>query len=658
MATFYIDPDSGNDASAGTSFAAAWQTITLGATAARIAPGDTIRIKASPLPTNTGVTGTWTSLSKDLTLSAALTKTIENCEAAWTGLVNVTATTTTTRRQGSNAASLAIAAGFTTGPVAFFDPGSSQDFSSYEQVSLWFRSNVANIASGVFELQLCSDALGVVVVDTLTIPATAGANAWNAVVINKGSALGSSIRSVTLNAVSDPGTVTVILDNIIACKAAANAGSITHRSLIGKGTGTEAAQWYPIQSIDGTAIEISMGIDSTPAANRGIYITSEAVALYKREAFLTTPVNAAGTVVAATTDAGTATSPIAYSGGWNRTDMSTQNSGEDGFSWFTGQNGLGIGFNWPQNYNTVERLGLAYYTQGFVMTAKKPILTNGRGSGLAASALMVSNGTNGALIDTYIGLSGSNRHLNVAAGADVVMLDSKIQGTQLFDPGNLSGMGEFIRCDFRNGATYSFTVSNGLGWMRGCNFSSSTTGGIQLLTGKLYLENCTIAEATEVGVTTIPERFSYVYSNRHDDTADLHKIFGPLGSVISIADSNRHTLTDIAWKMSPLLAEMDANLALEIEIARIAVLSGTLVTVKAWMKRSNTALTGRLICKGGQIAGVATDVTASVSAGADTYEELTITFTPSAAGVVAILAQAYGGTSHSLYIDDMTISQA
>ena len=44
MSTFYINPAAGNDANDGLSFANAWKTITSGATEARIAPGDEIRI--------------------------------------------------------------------------------------------------------------------------------------------------------------------------------------------------------------------------------------------------------------------------------------------------------------------------------------------------------------------------------------------------------------------------------------------------------------------------------------------------------------------------------------------------------------------------------------------------------------------------------------
>jgi hypothetical protein len=83
-----------------------------------------------------------------------------------------------------------------------------------------------------------------------------------------------------------------------------------------------------------------------------------------------------------------------------------------------------------------------------------------------------------------------------------------------------------------------------------------------------------------------------------------------------------------------------------------------LVTIKAWMRRDNTGLTMRLVCKGGQIAGVTSDVVSAMTAAANTWEELTITFTPTEVGVVEITAEAWGGTTYSGWVDDMTISQA
>ena len=86
--------------------------------------------------------------------------------------------------------------------------------------------------------------------------------------------------------------------------------------------------------------------------------------------------------------------------------------------------------------------------------------------------------------------------------------------------------------------------------------------------------------------------------------------------------------------------------------------AGTLVTVTARMQRSNTGLTMRLECPGGQISGVSSDVSADMTAAANTWETVTITFTPTAAGGVDIYAYAFGGTTYSGYVCNLTASQA
>jgi hypothetical protein len=62
------------------------------------------------------------------------------------------------------------------------------------------------------------------------------------------------------------------------------------------------------------------------------------------------------------------------------------------------------------------------------------------------------------------------------------------------------------------------------------------------------------------------------------------------------------------------------------------------------------------MCKGNQIAGVAADVSSSMTAAADTWEQRTITFTPTETGVVSITVEAYGGTTFIGYADDFSAS--
>jgi hypothetical protein len=121
----------------------------------------------------------------------------------------------------------------------------------------------------------------------------------------------------------------------------------------------------------------------------------------------------------------------------------------------------------------------------------------------------------------------------------------------------------------------------------------------------------------------------------------------------------RHTASGVSWKISPTNASLRiAAYPLDFVLATVAVNADAEVTVTCWMRRSNTGLTGKLVCRGGQIDGVASDVTDSVTEAADTWEQLSIAFTPTEAGVVQIEAWAYGGTTYSLYVDDISITQA
>jgi hypothetical protein len=79
----------------GSSKADAWNTLTSGATLARVQAGDTVRMKAAPDPTLVGG-ATWTQNSKTVTLASAVTADISDCETAWTASANVTATATAT----------------------------------------------------------------------------------------------------------------------------------------------------------------------------------------------------------------------------------------------------------------------------------------------------------------------------------------------------------------------------------------------------------------------------------------------------------------------------------------------------------------------------------------------------------------------------------
>lgn len=667
MAIYYLDYVNGNDANDGTTWALAWKTSTLGATAARIIPLDFVRVAKSPDPTSLGITALWTNLSKTVTLASALNANVDLCETAWTASANVTATASATRKEGSFSASLAIAAGFTTGKVAYKALGASTDFSAYQQLSLWIQNSDAIATGAIFRVCLCSDTIGDTIVDSFYIKAIPSTGQWIALTIDKAAALGAAIQSVALYADSDPGTITLLLDDIITCKAASAADSLSLNSRLSKNSAAYGGDegWWGIQSINGTTVLLDQQRAASATAGRGYSGTTETVTTYKRETIKTDMVTAAATVVQDVMDSGTAGNPITFSGGWN-----TATTTQDGETVFDGQNGFGQGLRInAKSFITIERICCTNYDIGMILNT-----SSSAGNNYNITATNLNNNTSDGIKILYLGLSTINITNMLANGSEGVYF--YIQG------GNYNSSLTFANCN-SNGSTgiqFAYSVRDKINMTNcknngsygiqteatqhdhyfdsaGMTIANNGTAGIyKKYGGHIYLENVTISEATEVNI--VNDYFNAkVFSHNHDGVSGVHKIFTD-GGVIDSEATVRHTASGIAWRLSPLSTNRSSSYPLDLQIAKIAVNASALVTVKAWMRRSNTGLTMSLVCRGGQIAGVASDVVASMTAAIDTWEQIQISFTPSENGVVEIEAWAYGGTAYNGYVDDLEITQA
>lgn len=384
MTIFYVDPVNGNDANAGNTFELRWKTIGQGATAARIAAGDIIRVMKSPDPVNTGMTATWSNLSTTLTLPAAVTQNIALCNtgSTWTGSTNVTSTIGTVRNEGTGSASLAITAAFTTGLAAYFPTG-ALDLSGYQQVSFWLAQTAGAAAlAGEYYLALCSDAVGKTVVHQIPIPAmNSVSNFLRPVTFNLGSAMSSNINSIAFYCVTDKGAVTFIIDNVLACKASSDPDCLTLSHLIGMNNGIDS--WAPIRSINGTTI--TFGSDTGQGLNVSSSTTGYSgpggtnVPLYSllpTERHLS-EASVSGTTYGAVNDSGTANNPITISGGWDTTDMSTQT----GDTWFSGLCSYGCGISVSSvNYINIERIGFTKFQYGLLINTSTYINYTGPGA--------------------------------------------------------------------------------------------------------------------------------------------------------------------------------------------------------------------------------------------------------------------------------------
>lgn len=733
MATFYLDYINGNDANNGSTWALAWKTLTAGPTAARIAPGDTVRIAKSPDPTSLGVNGTWTGTSmiaavapvsstnttpiqmtatdhglftgdsvlitghttntrangiwivgsatthtfallnadgsdsvgngvggatglwrkftnSVITLASSVTQNIALCgnritKTNWTASANVTSTIINTDfKEGAECQQLAVAVGFTTGKAAYFPTG-TLNLSGYQQVSFWIKQTVGTIgAAGSVSLVLCSDTLGDTVVNTISIPALGALAQWSPITVDLGSALGSSIQSIAFYINTDNGAQTFLFDNIIACKASTAPDSLSLTSLVGK----QAGPYTGIQSINGTRVVLDAYTNAQPTMTnlRGYYGTSETVPVYKRETIKTPMAALTTSVVQELQDSGTEGNLITFEGGYN-----TVTSLVDGLTIFDGQNGLGSGiYNLSKTWTSLSLSAVRYYVGVYYTTSaiynevNVELLANNafyalyfQNSGTCNINVTaaVNNNTAGVLIQS------NNCNVNVTNSSSNVASGTYISGNSCIALVNMSanngGQGLYLVGDHNTAV-----INDSPGNANSCR-----------CTGVNYLKNSVLNSTVKVGsFGTVSNQF--LWSTNENGDADTH--FGYTeGGLISSDTVTRHSPSGISWKISPLTPARNSMYPLPLKIATAACIANVPITVSAWFRRTNTGLTARFRCPPDQLFGVSEQIVYA-SAAADTWEQLSITVTPTQKGVLEFWADCWGGTTYSCYVDDVTIA--
>lgn len=664
-------------------------------------------------------TNTVVELASAVTKTVASTGNIGEGRTAWTASANVTCTqgTTVLLKSGDVNDTIAVAAGFTTGKAAYKALGAVTDFSAYNQISFNIVQTSGTIgAASSLSLKLCSDTAGATAVNTINIPALSTTLSTNLTfTIDTGGALGASIQSIGFYVNTDNGAQTFMIDNIIACKDPTSADSLSLSSLIGKNTGTES--WFSIASISDTRVMLSQNKNSLVAGLYGYTGTTETVTAYKRETIKFTVTTNGGVGLGTVQDSGTAGSLIAFEGGWDRTAMTTQNLE----SWFSSNAPGSIGLdatsksyvsfnkmNFSELYTGIQfttctfmeidnihanncynsgisfatnslncKINTAYSVCNNSCVSGTPAISFASGSNFSSlnyAYAINGNGpqTPGAGVggigvsgtNSYVGtiVSCSDNSINILASGGNSIIDtivtSKNSRMVNANTGSISlGNNVVVRnagtISNSNGVSIYFSGAGSI--IYNATTSGATSGGV-LLSVNGTLRNCVIGESTEFITSTFTGQYT-AYSEKHDGTADNHYLYNPYG-VIRSDTTTRHTASGISWKLSPTTVNITDTNPLKLSIAKIACTANNLVTVKAWMQRSNTGLTMHLSCPGGQLAGVSSTVETSVTVAANTWEELTITFTPTEAGVIEVFAVAHGGTTYNGYVDDMTITQA
>lgn len=605
----------------GASWSDAWKTTTSGATAARTQPGDTIRI-AKNSETSASVNATFTSGSKTVTLASALTKTIEHAVSGWTASTNITGSTNANRKYGATATVMTPGAAFGTGKVCYkaIDGGGTQNFSGYTKISFWFRSTSGTvITASTYKICLCSDATGDTIVNEINIPATVGNANWQIVALDYGGALSSSVQSVAIYANSDPGTTAFSFNNIVACNG------VTHETLIGW-TGD---CFYNVQAFDSTTVTIDS--NNTSVGGAGWYGTNGTATLYYVSPFAHLSTNGMHTI----NEGGTRIlGAITYSGGWD-TGTNTQN----GRTYFA-----------SNSVNTA-----ACFTVGRDWVNFKSFVVARFGTGYS--------GTNGVsnIVEDCIFSSCGNAILYGASSKQTFtsckFLNASSEGASA-NPG-----GVFISCVFAN------NTNRGVSLLGPSTFISCTFGNNQAsvifsnidLFGSPYFNatlfrNCLFADIAET--VTAANTFGTLWSFNHDQTAGNHWGF-EYGATINRQSSVVHGSEPVAWRVVHSSSDRNASNVVSMKIGEFAVSASSLVTFKAWVKKDHaTDVSCRIKVLDALYSLPGITETTATKANDTNWEELTITFTPTSAGIVPIYFESWRtGAQSNTYIGSVTCTQ-
>lgn len=625
-------------------------------------------------------------------LASALTENIASFgnagegRTAWTATTNnTTSSTTTLVKQGSASDQIGVGAAFTTG-LAAYKSFATKDLSGYQQLSFWVYQNAGTLgASGAISFALCSDTAGATPVNTFNFPAIPALNTWNNITIDLGTNLGSGIQSIGFYVNTDNGAQNFIFSNIIACKARSSADSLTLTSLIGKNTANEC--WCPIQSINGTRVIIDGRVATSPILStqgnfpKGYYGTTETVTTYKVEPIRTPMQASAANTVHVVNDSSSHFTPaIFFEGGWDRTNMSVQS----GYTFYDGGNGLGYGlYSTSKSCINFNRFGFTRYDRLFIQNTYFSTYKNIYVIGCSnhfnlPTACQFNKLVNVFSCYNYLGMAvdfgfNNNKFTNC------YFMSNNLRGTDLSTAamniwnncywynnganGLLSNAGTstntWNNCVFINNQQEAYRTQ---GISTNDLFNNCVTSGNTLpagnsmysFGGSIYLNNCIINETNEFGFYGASD--GRIYSQNHDNTSGNYYLFVDYG-LIRPQTSVRYSNSGYAWSISPTSDYRKESYPLSLPIAKVAVSANGLVTVKAWMRRTYFGLTFRLTVKGGQIAGVPNDVMSYMTAGADTWEQVSLSFTPTESGVVEILAECWGGSTFTGYIDDISITQ-
>lgn len=320
MTIYYIDPEGGNDANTGLSFAQRWKSFAPTSTHAPAA-NDEYRVMASRAAQNLGL-GAWVDNQDYVTLTTPPFQVVSTGEDLWTAVTGVvTELWPYTSSEYTLAAvvstnRITVNGSTTTGKIAYLALASTLDLSAYTHLSVLTMKDFSSVLLPNVVLNLCSDAVGAVPLVSLPLEFM-NARGYPQLLTNGGAALPSGINSISLSLSAAPGGTfrKIYFEGLVACKGPDDPLHISHSSLISKQT-AGAPEWVAVRGFrSGGKVYFGYRSQYTTRVWRGDTETLDT--------WVRTPTRPKWTV-SSSWNFTNIRDGVKISGGWDRTDMSTQ----------------------------------------------------------------------------------------------------------------------------------------------------------------------------------------------------------------------------------------------------------------------------------------------------------------------------------------------
>lgn len=698
--TFFVDFAGAQGSGDGSSAANVSPLIS---TLSGVVAGDFIKVAKTRDSTSTGQNASWTNQSLTVTLTSALTAAIYS-DGLWTTSANITpALDTAAKKEGANSHSMLFGSAFTTGLAAYWATG-TLDLSAYQQISFMFKSSSIN-AANTFRIDLCSDTVGMVPVNSFTINRSTNTNQWTPFTFDNGSALGSSIQSVAIVCLTDPGVPVVNIDNIIACKAPSASDCLTLNTLISD----DNAIWWPIKSISGTTVVVDTNVNSLVGAGRGWTGTTGSRTIYVRQPQKLVPTAAATTsIIGCLAVDGTSGSHITVSGGWDPSGSMTTQNGEtylesDGFgnftitrSWwdwskistsrinqvnldksggFTGGSMSYmsfIGFTAVAMINNLDPvLGYSLTDCNFISCAS----TGKQGAFQAEQMTRVQalscGGTGINLLNPVLGQQyiGCYLHDITVANNGAIGLSVGVSFRDMRNITSKYNAGVSFNIAAANDSTCIYNLvatGNGSAAIAGVGkllvYGLTSSGNSNTLgAGTSFLDSVAYGASisdTNVLPTSGQQMWACLRTHRENGDPLQNRTISTLGTIIT-QTTTKASGAPFAYKFSPTNSLAISSDALSKSMGKFEAKAGKILTVKYQVQRDNASLNGQLRVAGGRYPGVGSagsDITQALTDAVDSaFHDQSIAVTPTEDCVIEVFADFWGGTTYNGYISGPVI---